>query len=401
MKTNLIIYLTLAAAMAASAFRPANAAGVHATALRIVESNLGIRSQEAALEADLLDRKADNTLPPLEVEYSPFFRSGATGLASSELVVSQGFDFPTRYAMQSDVTNKMRDRSAASMASLRRDLYVEASQLGITLVYARRKMEVLQRRLSDADSVVALTRRLIDHKAATALDLNRAILARGDAERELIEAGLEYSDAESSLRRLACGADLDLENLEYDSEVDDIALPASGGEFAAESPAVATAQREVEVAAAERRVAASSWLPSFSIGYRRNTELQESADGFLVGISLPLYSIGKKGKGARAREAAASLAADDARLQKEFEAEGALRNLATLRRAMAACDVATAEESIRLCAEALRLGSITLTEYFSQTESLYSRLLDRLRLEHDYRRLAASISEYNFTIDSP
>ena len=34
----------------------------------------------------------------LSVEYSPFFAKGIDGMASSELVVTQGFDFPTLHA---------------------------------------------------------------------------------------------------------------------------------------------------------------------------------------------------------------------------------------------------------------------------------------------------------------
>ena len=62
---------------------------------QIAQNNLTLRALQHDNEADVLDIKAENSLDGLSVEYSPFFRSGYSGVAESELVVSQEIQFPT------------------------------------------------------------------------------------------------------------------------------------------------------------------------------------------------------------------------------------------------------------------------------------------------------------------
>ena len=65
---------------------------------QIAQNNLTLKALQHDNEADVLDIKAENSLDGLSVEYSPFFRSGYSGVAESELVVSQEIQFPTKYA---------------------------------------------------------------------------------------------------------------------------------------------------------------------------------------------------------------------------------------------------------------------------------------------------------------
>lgn len=66
--------------------------------LRSVEmNNLELKALLKGNEASSLELKQQNSLDDLSVEYSPFFNANVSGMASSELVVTQGFDFPTLY----------------------------------------------------------------------------------------------------------------------------------------------------------------------------------------------------------------------------------------------------------------------------------------------------------------
>ena len=65
---------------------------------QIAQNNLTLKALHHEGEAEVLDIKAANAPGGLSVEYSPFFRSGYSGVAQSELVVSQEIQFPTKYA---------------------------------------------------------------------------------------------------------------------------------------------------------------------------------------------------------------------------------------------------------------------------------------------------------------
>ena len=62
--------------------------------LRSIEQNSPeLKSQQQAIHAAQLEVQTLNNLEDPSVEYSPFFAKGVEGVASSELVVKQGFDF--------------------------------------------------------------------------------------------------------------------------------------------------------------------------------------------------------------------------------------------------------------------------------------------------------------------
>lgn len=93
---------------------------------QIAQNNLTLRALQHDNEADVLDIKAENSLDGLSVEYSPFFRSGYSGVAESELVVSQEIQFPTKYAdrnkqakIQKTVGGKCMKRTVATYCSKR------------------------------------------------------------------------------------------------------------------------------------------------------------------------------------------------------------------------------------------------------------------------------------------
>ena len=63
----------------------------------VERNNVELKAMLKGNEAARLEQKQQNNLEGLSVEYSPFFNSAVSGVASSELVVTQGFDFPTLY----------------------------------------------------------------------------------------------------------------------------------------------------------------------------------------------------------------------------------------------------------------------------------------------------------------
>ena len=64
---------------------------------QVEQNNKELQAQTHATLASKLEVQAENNLEDPSVEYSPFYTRGITGMSSSELVVTQGFDFPTLY----------------------------------------------------------------------------------------------------------------------------------------------------------------------------------------------------------------------------------------------------------------------------------------------------------------
>lgn len=388
LKTSLLAALTMAVVPVFAAVENPSISDI---VTEIERNNLRLDAIGAQNKAEVLEMRAENSLPATSIEYSPFFRSGVTGLASSELIVSQEFEFPTIYAARSKAADSRRDALEQKLCAERRTLRIAATQECLDLILSYRERDILMDRLATADTLIALYKRKLELGAATAIDVNKLLLSRQDLDRGLRENAIAADEIKGRLRVLNGGKPLDLDGLEYGSPLDDMTLPTDPAQYASQDPAVKAALAETRYAEKETGVANGSWLPSVSVGYRRNTEMDEASNGFMVGLSFPLFSIGKQSKAAEARKSAAMIEAENARIQSETEAEDAIRRLEAIRSALAAYDTSLIEENLRLYRRALDLGRISLTEYYVETDALYDRLLNRQRLEHDYRRLAASL----------
>ena len=84
----------LAVAVAALSYGMMDAGDIDPVLQEIERNNLELKALRSENRASVLDMKGENSLEAPSVEYSPFFRNGVSGVASSELVVSQEFDFP-------------------------------------------------------------------------------------------------------------------------------------------------------------------------------------------------------------------------------------------------------------------------------------------------------------------
>ena len=60
----------------------------------VEQHNKELQASAHSMEAAKMEVQTRNNLEDPSVEYSPFYASNVDGMASSELVVTQGFDFP-------------------------------------------------------------------------------------------------------------------------------------------------------------------------------------------------------------------------------------------------------------------------------------------------------------------
>ncbi len=357
----------------------------------IESNNLSLRQTSASNEAEEMTLRAENTVGPTSIEYSPFFRSGVTGLASSELIVRQEFDFPTQYSDRSKAIALKRSSLEAALDQQRRMIRIDATKACIDYIALKKEHEILSQRLAATDTLVELYTRKFDARESTILELNKIKLSKQDLEREILQNGIDASEIESQLTILNAGKPLNLGGLDYEDSIDAISLPVSANDYAVNLPSVKAAEAEVRSSIKETQIAGRSWLPTISVGYRRNTEASEASNGFLIGLDFPIFSLGKRKQAARAKQVASEMELTASLNAMESEVSSTITRLGIIRNALNSYDLNLINQTIDLYSQSLRLGQITLTEYYQEIDQLYDRLLTRAALEHEYRRLAASL----------
>ena len=358
---------------------------------QVAANNLTLQALVHDNQADVLDIKASNSIGGPSVEYSPFFTKGYSGVAESELVVSQEIDFPTKYAARNKQAKMQQTVGDKLLAKQRRDILLQAQLLCIDLIRLNQTLSMLRERLANSETLLQMYQKRMEAGDANALELNKVKLDCMEVRTLVNEAQGERTSLLQQLRQLNGGKPID---------VTDTVLPdypqitnfESYRALALVSDAdVAVAQTSLRAADMNLKLQKNEWLPNISFGYRRNTEHGEGINGFLVGVSFPLYSNSNNVKAARQRRESAELQV----VQAQNEAEATMRTnyeqLQGLQQVIDHSDVKLLQESLDLFAKALQQGEITALVYYVEINSIYEKLQRHIDLHCQSVKLLAEL----------
>ena len=358
---------------------------------QVAANNLTLQALVHDNQADVLDIKASNSIGGPSVEYSPFFIKGYSGVAESELVVSQEIDFPTKYAARNKQAQMQQTVGDKLLAKQRRDILLQAQLLCIDLIRLNQTLSMLRERLANSETLLQMYQKRMEAGDANALELNKVKLDCMEVRTLVNEAQGERTYLLQQLRKLNGGKPIDV----TDTVLPDYPQITNFEEYRALALAsdadVAVAQTALRAADMNLKLQKNEWLPNISFGYRRNTEQGEGINGFLVGVSFPLYSNSSNVKAARQRRESAELQV----VQAQNEAEASLRTnyeqLQGLQQVIDHSDVKLLQESLTLFAKALQQGEITALVYYVEINSIYEKLQRHIDLHCQSVKLLAEL----------
>lgn len=358
---------------------------------QVASNNLTLQALAHDNQADVLDIKASNSIGGPSVEYSPFFTKGYSGVAESELVVSQEIDFPTKYAARNKQAKMQNIVGEQLLIKQRRDILLQAQLLCIDLIRLNQTLSMLHERLANSETLLQMYQKRMDAGDANALELNKVKLDCMEVRTLVNEAQGERTSLLQQLRLLNGGKPIDVIDTVL-PEYPQITNFESYRALALASDAdVAVAQTALRAADMNLKLQKNEWLPNISFGYRRNTEHGEGINGFLVGVSFPLYSNSNNVKAARQRKESAELQV----LQAQNEAEASMRTnyeqLQGLQQVIDHSDVKLLQESLDLFAKALQQGEITALVYYVEINSIYEKLQRHIDLHCQSVKLLAEL----------
>lgn len=377
--------------MAFSTYSIALADNIGDVLKQVAVNNLTLQALAHDNQADVLDIKASNSIGGPSVEYSPFFTKGYSGVVESELVVSQEIDFPTKYAARNKQAKMQHTVGEQLLAKQRRDILLQAQLLCIDLIRLNQTLSMLHERLANSETLLQMYQKRMDAGDANALELNKVKLDCMEVRTLVNEAQGERTSLLQQLKQLNGGKPIDVTDTVL-PEYPQITNFESYRALALASDAdVAVAQTALRAADMNLKLQKNEWLPNISFGYRRNTEHGEGINGFLVGVSFPLYSNSNNVKAARQRRESAELQV----LQAQNEAEASMRTnyeqLQGLQQVIDHSDVKLLQESLDLFAKALQQGEITALVYYVEINSIYEKLQRHIDLHCQSVKLLAEL----------
>lgn len=372
------------AAMAFAAVVSAKAQDINAVLKSVEQNNMELKALLKGNEAADIENKSQNTLEDLSIEYSPFFQSETSGIASSELVITQGFDFPTLYGARKKAGQLQRNVLDMQYQTVRRDILVNAKKLCLDIINYNKQKQLLQERRKNADELLAMFELKFKNGDATSLELNKIKLDRMNLETELVQADTKHANAMQQLQALNGGLPIEVNMTEYPQAPADDEVTMYEKAVATDWT-VRTAQASVLAAEQDVKVNKQSWIPKFEIGYRRNTEGDNASNGFLIGGSIPLFSSKNKVKIAKARQTEAVMQHANARINAENSARTMINQMKQLKASADAYDVPLMRQTLKLLRTAVENGEISVTEYYVEADNIYKNMITYMDIERQYQ----------------
>lgn len=364
----------------------------------IERNNKELQAARKSGEAQMLELKEQNTLDDTSIEYSPFFKSGAGGVASSELVVKQGFDFPTLYASRSKAEKRQQAVTDLKWLAVRCDVLAAAKALCLDLILINQERAMLDKRRDNAARLLAMAEKRLSHGDGTILDVNKVKMERMNIETEVLANTAARNTALEALRAINGNVPIAAGMTEYPPTAASHPSTAIDYQTLLNSAVAAeltlrTAEAEVAASQQDVKVNRMGLLPKLEIGYRRNTDGSEASNGFMVGASLPLFSGKSKIKTAKARLEETSLNLDNTRIQTESRIRSLISELQQTRSAADVYDTALLNTTLDLLYKAVEGGEITIMEYYVEADAIYKNLQAHLQLENQCQKILAEITK--------
>jgi outer membrane protein TolC len=155
-------------------------------------------------------------------------------------------------------------------------------------------------------------------------------------------------------------------------------------------------QSEKEAAQRQIKVNRTKGLPSFNLGYRMNPSSGGNRyNGFLVGISIPIFSNRNNVKQAKAQSLYADLQLDNAETTVERDLLQLYNQAMALKTAIDEySQVLKSQNNLALLNKAIQAGQISMIEYFVDVTTLYDSMQNHMRLQNEYQKVMAQLYKF-------
>ncbi len=364
---------------------------------QVQANNRVLQASASTTEALKLQARTDNNLPDPEVSYSHLWGNREGMGFTGEFIASQAFDFPTLYAQRNRL-NRERFRSFdAQQDILRQQILLQAQQVCMDLIYLNRLQALLDERLSNAEQLNRFYAEQLEKGVTNIIEVNKVELELLNARNESRQNLAAKITKLEELKVLNGGIPLEFRDSLYR---DTPSLPDNFDELQFEAvealPEISSQIWNEAVAEEQIRIARQQWLPNLTLGYRMNPSTGgERYNGFIVGISVPLFSNRNKVKQAKAERLAAHLSTDVTMKTQIATLHQLWVKACELRKSIGEYDaVLKTQNSITLLNKAIQAGQISMVEYFANVTTFYQSMRNYLQLQNDYQKVVAEIYRY-------
>ena len=357
----------------------------------IEQNNRELQAGEQNTRAEKLDVRNENNLEDPSVSYSRKFGEQDGVGPEMEFAVTQGIDFPTLYAQRRQY-GKLQGRALdLQQAVLRRDILLRAKELCLDLIRLNQLKALYGQRLKNAEELNALFDERFEKGDVNILEVNKVKMELMNLRATVAENDAAYRTALQNLLAMNGNMPLEFDETVYPLVPELRSLEQVRDEVMGADYALKQAQAGSEAARKLVKVNRHGWLPKLEVGYGREGGSDAMLNGFVVGVSVPIFSNRGKVKAARARQAGAELAQEQVAQQVEADIQSLFNEATRLRASMQAYDMGLMDKTLSALKQAVEAGQLSVLDYYSEAETVYASQEKLVDLENRYQKVIAQL----------
>lgn len=357
---------------------------------QVGENNLTLKALQQQLDAGADANLAEARLEGPEVEFGYLF--GEDGRRRHDFGMSQSFDFGALTGARKRLALGQNELLALEYRTSRRDILTQARKLVYRIVNCNALIAEYTRRADNARAVEQAYRSGYEKGEFSVIDYRKAAVGLAEAEGTLRLCEVERDGLLAELKNLNGGEEIEITACEQET----VLLPGSFGQWLEQASGKSSALEYVRTSTSnsekQLKLSRSEAFPSLSVGYKSEVVPGEGFRGVSVGVSIPLWSAGKKISSAKKQLEAARLAEQDALVQFRTNAENLYEKAASLAESAAGYALLTdSDEGLRDLQKALDSGQMSLLDYMNEISYFYSSRELALQTQLEYLLAVADL----------
>lgn len=365
--------------------------------LRNIETNnKSLQANTKMTDAQKLEAQTGKFLANPSVEWEQMWGNRNNPGSEYTLTVKQSLDFPTTYSNKNKLANLKANTIGFQSAAYRQQLLLNAKQTCIEIIYLRKQKSLLDERLANAETMFALYKKRFESGDANQLELNKIQLELLNAQNQSRLNKAALTAAEEQLRNLNGGKPITFDATDYPAGEELINFDQLQAAFMEADPNLKSLTGDQEIANREVKLSRSLTLPKFDVGYKRNAASDHVAsNGFMVGVSIPLFENKNTVKKTKAQAEFATASLEDNRLNLKTNLQQLYQQAEALQISRADyAKVLEQQRNIELLNKALNAGQLSVIDYFTELSTIYDSHQSYLDVEKEYHSILAQLYQY-------
>lgn len=361
----------------------------------IEKNNKSLSASRQFWEAKKLEYKTGLTLPNPTIQGQYLYGSPEAAGNQTDFFVVQPFDFPTTYKKRRELAAVQGAISNSEFAGRRQDILQEAKLVCLEMVY-RNKLKIhYERRKLELDKLQSDFQTKLNKGDGNILDVNKTKLQLLEINQSNLENNIEIQKLQMHLIQLNGGEVVVFQDTIYPTLPELTTFEQVEMEYETADPMRQTLEHEQRIAEKQLELSKTWRLPKFEVGYHYQGILGQRFNGIHAGLTLPIWE-----QKYRTNHEKAKLAFLETDLQSHlndhfYEIKELFDRQAILRKSLNEYGAAISSISnTALLDKALRLGEITVIEYFLETSFYQNAILHFLKTEREYHKTVAELMKY-------